>query len=171
MSLRIDFNGQLLMGDIGNVDVLLDSGLKLPIVIARRSSKVPHTIPDPNPSDRLGFFILIRHLPGIIQNDIRSDINRKQKEIYDAAPAFKDAPRRRLKPRVSPSNSDAQRIPIAKPAATVDIQPDYALVVAPHHVLDGFPCLRVGKKLVLRPRKPFENFQYPLENIASFTIR
>jgi len=153
MSLTLDFNGQLLIADIGNVDIEFDSGLKILATVAiKPTKKIPHTLPDPDAAGKLGFFVRIQDLPIALQTQIRDDINKEQKKIHDATLTSKE----RL---TSP------RVPL------VDIPRDYPLLIKTTNTWNKHPSLRVGEEIAVRPRAPFKNLEFTLGTITGFTIR
>jgi len=186
MSLTLDFNGQLLIGDIGDVDVHLANGSKLPVTVARKPERrVPRTIPDTEKADTLGFFVEIRFLPSVLQTHIRDSINKEQQKIHDANPTYVDEPHRVRKPHPKSysyrlavpfgheiaTSTDTKQVPLENPPTTVEIPRNYPLAIKVNNTWNGHPCLRIGEKLDVRPLGQFKGLQFTLGIITGFTIR
>ena len=186
MSLTLDFDGQLLIGDIGTVDVHLNNGAKLSVVITQKPARrIPRTIPDTEMSDTLGFFIEMRHLPPALQTHIRETINKEQKKVHDKAlkdkedfvnsggPVLRRVPARyeTAGRRTLPPKSPLPKFMTETPPQTVEILPSYPLIVRTLNTWNGHPTLRVGEQFIIRPRGQFKELQFALDTITGFIIR
>jgi len=161
MPLRLDFNGELLVGNIGSVDAHFQDGSTVPITIARKLERTDRSVPSVNIADDVEFCVKLGDLPGELQRKIRDDITKRQSTINYATPPFGI----KLSEKTGPL-----LLPIKKPPQAVVVTDSYSLVIKNHHILDWHPCLRVNKRVVMNPHRPFSDYEYKLGVITGFTI-
>jgi hypothetical protein len=185
MPLKLKFNDQLLVANNngGSATVQLEDGQTITVNSGRAPiGSFPINAQGHIRRHRTAVFsIVIASLTEQMRAEIREDINRQQKKIYDDTPDFvtERIPHGGLLPRLDyrGRRRNAQKppyipkqIPVKKPPSSLTIADDYQLKVLKTSTYNSVACLEVGAEFVVVAQRPFEVKKYSIGTIAKFIL-
>ncbi len=174
MSLTLEFDNQLLVGGNGSAIIHIDNSMSMEITGIKAMRRMSYSS-SPNPVlSNYHFFICIGQLPRTLQEDIRLNMNKIQQGIHDRAPKYQPQLRgasfRTLNGKIGYKQPRVRKVPMKLPPESIDVSDDYKLVIQSHTSYRGHESLRLGKKLVIYAKKPYDHPKYTVGTITGMFL-
>lgn len=194
MAFELRFRGKMLVNKgAGHARVTLTNGMVLEIHSGRLKLHDRVGIRPiqerrrPDVQSEKGFVTPLGGLRNRLQRALRKQVGEKQQRIHDTAPRFQH-PRPKLggmkpnPPRLGSRGTqygpttvrrrlpEPEPIPLEVPPATIELSDTYSVFVQPNGIIDGYPYLQVGKKLLLKAQFPHTGDTIPAGTIKSISL-
>jgi hypothetical protein len=154
MPLELESEQKVLIGREGLAIIHFTDSTFVLVSAQRHNATFPHPVQSAHALNRVSFGVKIGQLSNAKQTEIRNNIDRIQQQFHDRAT----------------QRRESRGGPIHDVPTSVVIPDGYKFYIHHHMIRNRYPCLEVGRQVIISPDRPYHQLKYKLGTIKSFTL-